>query len=113
MNFSENGENWIKGFLSYGRAFIIVNGSTSNEFPIKSGGRQGGPFLSFHFVLAMETLNILLSFLFVLAMEALRISLKEAFEQHVFQGISIPNNGPHLSHFLYVDDATLLVNGRS
>lgn len=71
----------------------MVNGSPTKEFDIKRGVRQGDP---------------LSPFLFVLAMEGLSASLKEACCKHLFHGISLPNNGPMVSHLMYADDVTFI-----
>lgn len=79
MNFSLRWRQWIRGCLTSGRASILV--------------RQGDPMASF---------------LFVIAMEGLSISIREACNQHLYYGISLPNNGPYLSHLMYADDVTFV-----
>ncbi|KAL4586081.1 hypothetical protein LXL04_010712 [Taraxacum kok-saghyz] len=93
MEFSRKWRGWINGCLSSGRGSVIVNGSATNEFDFKRGVRQGDP---------------LAPFLFILAMEGLSLTMREACEQHRFQGISTPNGGPMLSHLMYADDVTFI-----
>ncbi|XP_076929461.1 uncharacterized protein LOC143593863 [Bidens hawaiensis] len=41
-------------------------------------------------------------------MEAFSCMFKKATERGIFRGISLPNNGPTISHLLYVDDVILV-----
>lgn len=41
-------------------------------------------------------------------MEGLSIAVKSAYQQSLFKGIQLPNNGPCLTHLLYVDDAIFI-----
>lgn len=93
MNFSDKWRRWIRGCLSSGRASVLINGSPSLEFQIKKGVRQGDPMAPF---------------LFVLAMEGLTVSLKEACSQFIFNGISLSEEGPGISHLMYADDVTFV-----
>ena len=95
MQFGENWRSWIRACLKSTRASVLVNGSATDEFPISRGVRQGDP---------------LSPFLFILAMEGLHITMLEAANKGFFQGISMPNNGPVLSHFMFADDVIFLGN---
>ena len=75
------------------QASILINGSTTKEFDIKRGVRQG---------------DYLAPFLFILTMEGLSITLRKACDQHLFQGIPLPNSDTSLSHLIYVDDVTFI-----
>ncbi|KAI3507508.1 hypothetical protein L1887_22495 [Cichorium endivia] len=93
MNFSARWRRWIHGCLSSGKASVLLNGSPTEEFQIKRGVRQGDPMASF---------------LFVLAMEGLSVSIKEACNQFLYNGISLPNYGPCITHLMYADDVTFI-----
>lgn len=93
MDFGGKLWNWIKWCLSSNRVSILVNEPPTNEFPIKRGVRQRDP---------------LSPFLFIIAIEGHSVSLKEACNCHIFQGISLPHDGPYLSHLMYVDDVTFV-----
>ncbi|KAJ9547116.1 hypothetical protein OSB04_019659 [Centaurea solstitialis] len=84
MQFGNKWRSWIHGRLSSARASVLVNGAPYMEFPLSRGVRQGDP---------------LSSFLFIIVMEGLHIAMAEAISTGHFQGVSLPNNGPSLSHF--------------
>jgi len=89
MNFPPLWRKWIHGTLASARTSILVNGAPTREFSIKRGVRQGDP---------------LSPFLFILAMEALDVVMNKAVSTGLFKGITLPNNGPVLSHLLFADD---------
>ncbi|KAJ9545696.1 hypothetical protein OSB04_025403 [Centaurea solstitialis] len=62
---------------------ILINGSSTFEFCIGKGLRQGDP---------------LALFLFIIAAEALKIAMKEARDIGVYRGVNLPNEGPLISH---------------
>ncbi|KAI3739828.1 hypothetical protein L2E82_30240 [Cichorium intybus] len=85
MNFTERWRKWIKGCLVSRKESVLVNSSSTREFQIKWGVRQGDPMAPF---------------LFVLAIEGLTVSLKEACSQFIYNVISLPNNGPVVSYLI-------------
>lgn len=90
MGFSIKWREWLHACLSSSCASVLVNGSPTEEFEITKGVRQGDPLSSFLFIIAMEGLNQV---------------LKSAREQNFILGITLPNNGPTVSHLFYADDA--------
>lgn len=54
MNYGTRWRRWIMGCLSSSRASVIVNRSTTKEFLISKGVRQGDPPSSFLFIITME-----------------------------------------------------------
>lgn len=80
---------WIKGYLSLGRTSVLVNGSPTDEFSNTRGVRQGDP---------------LSPFLFIIVMEGLSAIMQSAIEKSLFHGISLPTNGPYITHSMYADD---------
>ncbi|KAJ0582905.1 putative RNA-directed DNA polymerase [Helianthus annuus] len=93
MGFSEKWCSWIKGVLSSARASVLVNGSPTFEFECQKGMRQGDPISPF---------------LFVIVMEALSCMLNKASDLGILKGVSLPNDGPSVSHLFYADDAIIM-----
>ncbi|KAK9048994.1 hypothetical protein SSX86_032039 [Deinandra increscens subsp. villosa] len=93
MHFPSKWRSWIRGCLVSSRSSVLVNGSPTAEFQHFRGVRQGDP---------------LCPFLFILGMEALHIASQQAGICGLFKGISLPNNGPVVSHLLYADDVIFL-----
>lgn len=46
--------------------------------------------------------------LFIPTMEGLPISMKGDCDQHILQGISLPNHGHKLFHLMYAHDVTFI-----
>lgn len=89
MNFGGKWRSWILECLKSATASVLVNGSPTEEFHITMGVRQGDP---------------LSPFLFIIVMEGLHVSMLEATRKGYFNGVTLPNNGPVLSHLMYSDD---------
>lgn len=60
---------------------------------LTKGVRQGDPSMSFLFILAMESLNLIMN---------------KNGELGIFRGISFPNGGPRTSRLFYIDDALFI-----
>ncbi|KAJ0539673.1 putative RNA-directed DNA polymerase [Helianthus annuus] len=84
---------WIHGILSSARSSVLVNGSPTFEFSCGKGMRQGDPISPF---------------LFLLVMEAFSSMVKKACGVGALRGVSLPKEGPVLSHLLYADDCVLI-----
>ncbi|KAJ0923638.1 putative RNA-directed DNA polymerase [Helianthus annuus] len=93
MNFPDKWIQWIHGILVSSRSSVLVNGSPTEEFQCFRGVRQGDP---------------LSPFIFILAMEALSSFMISATSAGIIKGISLPNNGPKVSHLIFADDVMLL-----
>ncbi|KAJ0870349.1 putative RNA-directed DNA polymerase [Helianthus annuus] len=92
-NFPEKWILWIQGIFASSRSSVLVNGSPTGEFQCSRGVRQGDP---------------LSPFIFILAMEALSSFLSSASSAGIIKGLSLPNNGPVVSHLIFADDVMLL-----
>jgi len=83
---------WID--LKSATASILVNGSPTNEFPLKRGLRQGDPLSPFLFLIAAEGLNVLMT---------------AATEANLFTGYSVGSTNPTvISHLQFADDTLLM-----
>ena len=85
---------WIKECVSTATAFVLVNGSPTDEFPLKRGLRQGDPLSPFLFLLAAEGLNVM---------------MKSLVENNLFTGYGVGHaNDTVVSHLQCADDTMLL-----
>ncbi|GKV10568.1 hypothetical protein SLEP1_g21912 [Rubroshorea leprosula] len=57
MGFDSKWRGWIQECLSTSRVSILVNGSTTNQFSVSQGLRQGDPLSLFLFLIIAEGLN--------------------------------------------------------
>nr|GFA61743.1 RNA-directed DNA polymerase, eukaryota [Tanacetum cinerariifolium] len=89
FGFGSKWRSWIKGSLSSGMAYILVNGSPTSEFQFHCGLKQGDP---------------LAPYLFILVMESLHLSFTWATDEGFFKGIKVGST-LNLSHLFYADDA--------
>uniref|UniRef100_A0A251TIJ6 Putative reverse transcriptase domain-containing protein n=1 Tax=Helianthus annuus TaxID=4232 RepID=A0A251TIJ6_HELAN len=95
MGFPELWCRWIRGILQSARSAVFVNGSPTFDFTCQKGLRQGDP---------------LSPFLFLIVMEALACLITRACRIGEIEGISLPGEGPVISHMLYADDALIMGN---
>jgi len=85
---------WIRECVCTATTSVLVNGSPTDEFPLKRGLRQGDPPSPFLFLLATEGLNIV---------------MKSLVEAQFFFGYSIGDVNPVVvSHIQFADDTLLL-----
>ncbi|PNX82715.1 cysteine-rich receptor-like protein kinase [Trifolium pratense] len=98
MAFPNLWRKWIRECVCTATASVLVNGSPTDEFPLRRGLRQGDPLSPFLFLLAAEGLNVL--------MEAM-------VARNLFTGYSIGGQGSvSVSHLQFADD-TLLMGTKS
>nr|KAJ0201068.1 hypothetical protein LSAT_V11C600329270 [Lactuca sativa] len=72
---------------------FLFKGVLTEEFFMEKGVRQGDP---------------LSHFLFILAIKGLKVMMDEALQKGIFQDIELPNFGPNISLFRYVNDANFV-----
>ncbi|XP_071689061.1 uncharacterized protein [Rutidosis leptorrhynchoides] len=89
MGFGDRWRKWIRSCLTTASVSILVNGSSTREFSLERGIRQGNPLSPFLFILAAEGLNIL---------------AKSALNKGLFNGIEVGNDKVMVSHLQYADD---------
>ena len=89
---------WIKECVTTATASILVNGSSTNEFSLQRGLRQGDPLSPFLFLIAAEDLNVMMT---------------SAVRHNIFSGYSVGNsNLETVSHLQFAND-TLLLGAKS
>ncbi|CAJ2663648.1 unnamed protein product [Trifolium pratense] len=94
MSFPTLWRKWIRECVCTATTSVLVNGSLTDEFPLRRGLRQGDPLSPFLFLLAAEGLNVL--------MEAM-------VARNLFQGYSFGEQGMvTVSHLQFADDTLLL-----
>nr|GEW71103.1 reverse transcriptase domain, reverse transcriptase zinc-binding domain protein [Tanacetum cinerariifolium] len=89
MGFEDKWCKWVDYCLSSSSISILVNGSSSEEFRLEKGVRQGDPLSPFLFILAAEGLNAIVN---------------KSVEKGIFRGVTVGENNVTLSHFQYTDD---------
>ncbi|GJY76394.1 putative RNA-directed DNA polymerase [Tanacetum coccineum] len=80
---------WVENCLNSSSMSILVNGSSTEEFTLERGVRQGDPLSLFLFILAAEGLNGLVS---------------EAVANGILKGLVIGSDRVVVSHLQYADD---------
>jgi len=94
MGFPTLWHKWIKECVQTTTTSVLVNGSPTNEFPLRRGLRQGDPLSPFLFLLAVEGFNVL--------MEALTVN-------NLFTGYKLGSHDPVVvSHLQFADDTLIL-----
>jgi len=94
MSFPVLWRKWIKECVTTATASVLVNGSPTDEFPLKKGLRQGDPLSSFLFLLAAKGLNVM---------------MKSMVENNLFTGYGVGHaNSAMVSHLQFADDMLLV-----
>jgi mannosylglycoprotein endo-beta-mannosidase len=102
MFFPALWRKWIKAcvctattsVLVNGSPSVLVNGSLTDEFPLKRGLWQGDPLSPFLFLLAAEGMNVL---------------MQSMVDSNIFTGYSIDSQDPlSVSHLQFASDSLLL-----
>lgn len=89
MGFPNKWILWIKECLSSSWIYVLVNGSSSLDFQMEKGVRQGDPLSPFLFIIAVEGLNWM---------------FKNAVSQGSLCGLAMGNAGPIITHLQFADD---------
>ncbi|GKD35184.1 putative RNA-directed DNA polymerase, eukaryota, reverse transcriptase zinc-binding domain protein, partial [Tanacetum coccineum] len=84
---------WIKACLKSSRTSILVNGSSTTEFNVRRGLRQGDP---------------LSPFLFIIIMEGLHVAILDSVRTGLIRGIKIGYSDVNLSHLFFADDVIIM-----
>ena len=95
MGFGSKWRNWVKKCVSSASILILINGTPSKPFRMGRGLRQGDPLSLGH---------PLSPFLFVLMGEVLNKMSQRAASLSMFRGISVGNEGTHITHLQFADD---------
>ncbi|GJU74574.1 ABC transporter G family member 3 [Tanacetum coccineum] len=82
MGFGDKWPSWIHEYLSSASISVLVNGSPTREFLMRTGLRQGDP---------------LSPYLFLIVAESLQVTTIDACSKRIFYGISLPNVGENIS----------------
>ena len=94
MGFPTLWRKWIKGCTGTATASVLVNGSTTDEFLLGRGLRQGDP---------------LSPFLFLLAAEGFHVMMESMLVNNIFVGYQVgSSNSIIVSHLQFADDTLIL-----
>lgn len=92
MNFPIKWRQWIRSCVMTASSSILINGSPAPPFKLQKGLRQGDPLSPFLFVLAVESLNLL---------------IHKAINHGYWEGVETSKGGLCLSHLQYADDTLI------
>jgi mannosylglycoprotein endo-beta-mannosidase len=93
MGFGKKWRNMIYECLSSLKLLVLINGSSSNEFSVLRGLRQGDPISPF---------------LFDIAVEGFLVLFYRTFMENIFRGLQFVL-GLFLSHLQYTDDTLIFI----
>jgi len=94
MNFPTLWRKWIMECIGTATASVLVNGCSTEEFPIKRGLRQGDPLSPFLFLLAAEEFDVL---------------MKASISNNLFRAYGVGTQGEvKLSHLQFADDTLII-----
>ncbi|GLT52596.1 hypothetical protein SLA2020_259280 [Shorea laevis] len=93
MGFGTKWRKWMWECLSTVRIFILINRSSTTEFPVSNGLRQGDPLSPFLFFLVAEGLSGL---------------VKKAESKGLLKGVEIGRRGMVLSLLQFADDTVFM-----
>ncbi|KAK3199333.1 hypothetical protein Dsin_022748 [Dipteronia sinensis] len=94
MGFGNKWRGWINECISSPLVSVLVNRSSTNQFGIERGLRQGDP---------------LSPFLFNIVTEGLSCVLKKAVRLGLIKGETFNGSGIHISHLQFADDTILFL----
>ncbi|GKU89474.1 hypothetical protein SLEP1_g3606 [Rubroshorea leprosula] len=89
MGFCATWRKWIQECLKSSSVSILINGSSTNQFPVNKGIRQGDPLSPFLFLIVADGLNGL---------------VESAVEKEKYKGVVIGSRDVMVSHLQFADD---------
>ncbi|GKV01589.1 hypothetical protein SLEP1_g14135 [Rubroshorea leprosula] len=95
MGFGQIWKNWINECLKTAEVSVLLNGSTTKQFKMQRGLRQGDPLSPFLFLIVAEGLNGIIS---------------SAASLGLFNGIEIGQCGMNVTHLQFADDTIVFGN---
>ncbi|GKV41384.1 hypothetical protein SLEP1_g48927 [Rubroshorea leprosula] len=95
MGFGQKWKNWIIECLKTAEVSVLLNGSTTRQFKMQRGLRQGDPLSPFLFLIVAEGLNGIISSTVSLGM---------------ISGIEIGQCGMSVTHLQFADDTIVFGN---
>ncbi|GKV36495.1 hypothetical protein SLEP1_g44621 [Rubroshorea leprosula] len=95
LGFGQKWKNWINECLKTAEVSVLLNGSTTRQFKMQRGLRQGDPLSPFLFLIVAEGLNGIIS-----AVASLGL----------FNGIEIGQCGMNVTHLQFADDTIVFGN---
>lgn len=93
MRFGNTWIKWISECLSSSSDSVLINGSSTTEFSMNRGLRQGHP---------------LSPFLFLIAAEGLHLLIEEAKGKGLLSGIAVWKSALIISHLQFADDTIIM-----
>lgn len=97
MGFPSKWILWIKECLASSWTSVLVNGSSSLDFQMEKGVRQGDPLSPFLFIIAAEGLNWM---------------SKNVVSQGSLGGLIMGNAGPTITHLQFADDTLVFCKAK-
>ncbi|XP_057774901.1 uncharacterized protein LOC130993882 [Salvia miltiorrhiza] len=94
MNFDGIWRKWIQGCLQSATASVLVNGSSTGDFKMERGLRQGDPMSPFLFLIVAEGLNAL---------------VERAVERQLLFPVKIGKDEVPITHLQYADDTIFIL----
>ncbi|GKV34650.1 hypothetical protein SLEP1_g43008 [Rubroshorea leprosula] len=95
MGFGQKWKNWINECLKTAEVLVLLNGSTTRQFKMQRGLRQGDPLSPFLFFIVVEGLNGIIS---------------SAASLGMVNGIEIGQCGMNVTHLQFADDTIVFGN---
>ncbi|GKV06521.1 hypothetical protein SLEP1_g18404 [Rubroshorea leprosula] len=89
LGFGQKWRGWMTECLKTAEVLVLLNGSTTRQFGMQRGLRQGDPLSPFLFLIVAEGLNGI---------------IKSVISHGLFEGITVGQSGLKVTHLQFADD---------